>query len=1145
MTPNSYQTLLSKLDTFIRRYYKNLLIRGAIYFATATLLVFLLVIVLEYFGNYHSTTRAVLFYAFVVFTLFCLVRFVCIPLAKLYKLGTTLSYAQASVIIGDHFPEVKDKLLNVLQLQATTATDQSLLQAAINQKTQELQPVPFAAAVNLKRNYRYLRYVALPVLLYAFIYIISPGMITDSSIRVLNYNKTYKPIAPFIFTIENKNLSAQQYTDFELQVKVSGSELPEEVFLVTGEHKYKLFKTDKLHFTYTFPNIQHDIDFRLAAGAFETDDYTLKALAKPLVTNYRAKLVFPGYLGKQPEWIENPADLTVPAGTNIHWEFQTLNTQQVLLGFNGAWLRAQTNGDNRFTYSRKLFVGSTYGIKTVSADSSQGDSLVYRLNVIPDAFPTLTADEKKDSSGKQLYFIGDAADDYGLTRLAFRYRITRNKTTQPEPTQTQWIPLNGNGIGLRFYHQLNLSDLLQPGDGILYYFEVWDNDGVHGSKSTKSVMKELKAASLEELEAKTEAGSNALKAKMEQTAKEAKQLQKEMKELERKMMEKRELTWEEKKKMEKLLQQQKELARKLEEIKKENQQLNREEAEYKKQQQDILDKQQQLEKMFNELMDDEMKKLIRDMEKMLEQQNKDGMKENMEKMQLNNKDVEKELDRMLEQYKKLEIEKKLDEVSTKLDQMAQKQEELSKKSSELDLLKNKDAKKEAAEQLKQQQEQLSKEFKETQEELKQIEKENKELEEPTELENTEPEQQEIEQQQEQSKDDLEKGDNKKAAEKQQKAAQKMKQMSQKMKDKKAEQEQKELELDAQALREILENTIQLSKDQEALMENMRAINGYNPQYVEAAQEQKKIKDNAKIIEDSLLALSKRVAELSSFVNREVSKLNDNLDRSVKGYGLRNFPEIRTRQQSSMMHANNLAVMLSDLLKQMQDQMQGEGDGKGKSKAKKPGKSGKGGKSKSMSELKKAQEELNKQLREGLNKQPSDKSDGNKPGDKNPSGKPDGNKSDGGDKPGGMSSEEYARMAAQQQAIRQQMQKLMQEMGSKEKEGAGGQKQLQEMQKLMEQTEKELYNKQLSNQMLQRQQDILTRMLESEKAERKQDEEHRREAEQAKQKPATVPPDFEQYLQQKKREQELLETIPAEMQPYYKQKTRAYFNKVGK
>ena len=144
----------------------------------------------------------------------------------------------------------------------------------------------------------------------------------------------------------------------------------------------------------------------------------------------------------------------------------------------------------------------------------------------------------------------------------------------------------------------------------------------------------------------------------------------------------------------------------------------------------------------------------------------------------------------------------------------------------------------------------------------------------------------------------------------------------------------------------------------------------------------------------------------------------------------------------------------------------------------------------------------------------------------------------------MGSEGFARMAAQQQAIRQQMQKLMQEMGAKEKEGIGGNKAVQEMQKLMEQSEKELFNKQLTTEMLQRQQEILTRMLESEKAEKKQEQEQKREAEQAKEKPKPIPPDFEQYIKQKNKEKELQQTIPLQLQPYYKEKAKAYFNKIG-
>jgi hypothetical protein len=354
----------------------------------------------------------------------------------------------------------------------------------------------------------------------------------------------------------------------------------------------------------------------------------------------------------------------------------------------------------------------------------------------------------------------------------------------------------------------------------------------------------------------------------------------------------------------------------------------------------------------------------------------------------------------------------------------------------------------------------------------------------------------------------------------------MEEMSEKLQEGRESEKEKDDEINAEALREILENTIQLSKDQEALMDKMSAINGYSPQFVEAAKEQKNISDNAKIIEDSLQALSKRVPQISSFINREVTKMRENLDRTVSAYSQRNLGEVRYRQQSAMTSANNLGVMMSEILKQMQMEMQSSSGKKGSKNnpGKGKGNSGKQPK-KGMGDLKKMQEELNKQLREGMNKQ--QQQGGNKPSEQQ-----------------GMSSQDFARMAAQQQAIRQQMQKLMNEMGAKEKEGMGGNKAMQEMQRMMEQTEKELYNKQLSSEMIQRQQEIMTRMLESEKAEKQREQDKKREADQAKEKNQTAPPDFSPYFKQKQKETELLQTIPAELQPYYKLKAKEYFNKIS-
>lgn len=1149
MSNTNYQLLLQKLDAFVRKYYKNQLLRGAVYFALATLFSFLLVVVLEYFGRYNNAVRATLFYSFILFAAYCLTRFIIIPLSGMYKLGKTMSHQHASALIGKHFPDVKDRLLNTLQLKqdAINQQDSALLDAAISQKIEQLRPVPFTEAINLKQNLKHARLVLIPLAVYTLIYFFAPGIISKGSERLVKYNQTFIPESPFDFIVENKDLKTPQFTDFELKMNLTGQTIPDEVYVEANGQQYKMAKNDRTHFTYTFRNVNKDVAFNFNAAGFSSSDYNLKVVQKPTLVNYQVKLQYPAYVGKANETVQNPGDLTLPAGTQATWTFNTTQTEELSLSFGTHTSQAEKKNAAQFTFSKKLFLSTPYFIKNKNSSYGVADSLAYMINIMPDAFPLISIDEKADSlTGKQLYFIGDASDDYGLTKLVFAYRFMRSETESKmkQGLQTRPIAIQRSEKSQRFYYQFNINETgLDAADELEYYFEVWDNDGVRGAKSTRSKTMLFKAPSLKELRNEvTEAGKN-MKAGMQEAIDETKKLQKELKDLQLKMLEKRELTWEEKKKAEELLKRQKELVAKIEDIKKQNEKNNQKEMEYKAPNPELLEKQKQLEKMFNELMNDEMKKLMKEMEKLLQQQNKDAIKQEMDKMQMNNKDVEKELDRMLEQFKQLEVEKKIQEATEQLQKLAEKQKELAQKTEDLDKNKqlNKDEKQQQQEEIKKEQEKLNQEFKDVQQQLKEAEQKNKELEEPKELEDTKEQENKINSEQQQAKENLDKKDNKKAKENQEKAAEEMEKMASSMKEKQEEQEKEQHEEDAEALREILENTIQLSKDQEVLIEEMKRLNGYSPQYVELAKQQKVAKDNAKIIEDSLLALSKRVPEIRSFINREVTKLNDNLDKSVEGYSQRNFMEIRTRQQYAMTHANNLAVMLSQVLNQMQQQNQqakSAKSGKGKPKpGQKPGK-GQGNKPMSMGQLKKRQEELNKQLREGMNKpgqqgQPKP-GEGQKPGEKGGMGTGQ-----------GQSSEQIARMAAEQMAIRQQLQKMMEQMDAKQKEGMGGNKALQEMKQMMEQTEKELYNKNFTTQMLQRQQEILTRLLESEKAERKQEQEEKREAEQAKDRPKPTPPDFEQYIQQKNKEKELLETIPADMQPYYKEKSKAYFNKIGK
>lgn len=103
--------------------------------------------------------------------------------------------------------------------------------------------------------------------------------------------------------------------------------------------------------------------------------------------------------------------------------------------------------------------------------------------------------------------------------------------------------------------------------------------------------------------------------------------------------------------------------------------------------------------------------------------------------------------------------------------------------------------------------------------------------------------------------------------------------------------------------------------------------------------------------------------------------------------------------------------------------------------------------------------------------------------------------------------------------------------------------LGDLEKQMEKTEEDLINKNITPETIRRQRDILTRLLEAEKAMRERDLDDKREAEKAKEKEQTVPPAFEEYIKQKQKQIDLLKTIPPSLTPYYKKEVNEYFESI--
>ena len=1105
---SNYRILIAKLDKFIRRYYINKIIRGSIYFLTLVIVLFLIFNLLESQFYFNKQIRKFIFYGFILTSLVALGGWIIYPLAKYFQLGKTISREQAAKIIGSHFSNVQDKLLNVLQLynQATRDSNNELLFASIDQKSDEIKLVPFKSAINLAKNKKYLKYLIPPALILLLLLLVAPGMIKSSTVRIINNDKDYTPPAPFHFKILNDKLETVQFDDFDLVVTTEGEYVPDEVYVDIGGYKYRLTKAGNGSYNYKFKNVQKDINFKLFAGKVTSPSYTLEVIPKPVVTQFAINLKFPSYIKRKNTTVSNTGDLVVPEGTKANWEFDTKNTDTILVKFGDGSKATPLNrlGANRYTFSKILKRNDIYKLYIKNKKIQEPDSVAYAITVIKDKYPEITMQQFRDSLDENvLYFIGNASDDYGFTSLSFNYSISDEGGTQLKANKVKLDLKPGRNITFKHFFDINESGI-KPGQVLKYYFEVFDNDAVNGPKAAKTGIMEYRKKTIEEFEKEEQANEEEVKDDLEKIQKEAKKIQDKLRKLREKMLQKKNPEWQDKKELEELLKKQKELQKLFEEAKKKLEENLKKQEEYKNIDESILEKQKQLQKMFEETLSDEQKELLEKIEEMLQEMQKEDMLENMEEMSMSEEKLEKQMDRLLELFKQLEIEKEMQEAIDKLNELAEKQEKLSEETKKGE---------KSSEELKKEQEALNKEFEKVKEKVADLMKKNKELETPKNLaEDNEEKMDEIKQDMDESQEQLQQNKPQQASQSQKNAAQKMKSMANSLNMQMQGSSQQQHEEDIKALRQLLENILTLSFDQEKLMNKTDGVIVHSPAFERLLKNQYKIKEDFKIVEDSLFALSKRVPEIETFVFDKVDEIKKGLKEGIYYFendgrmpGRRDFPTIIKHQHEVMKGLNDLALMLDESMQQMQQAgsgMPGSGScNKPGGKGKKPGKSG----NVPMDKIAKGQKNLTESMKKMLNKLKSNKGKG------------------------GMA-KEFAEAARRQAELRKALEQLQRQ---KQEEGKGAGNQLQKLIDEMNKIEEDLVNKRLDAEMIKRQQDITSRLLEAEKAERQKGYENKRKSKSAKDVEKKMPPALKKYLEEREAQLQFYRAISPDLKPFYR------------
>lgn len=1113
---SALDNLLLQIDSFIRKYYKNELWKGLVFWTSFLFASWLVFATVEYFGRFNSVVRGILFFAFVLGNGYLIIRYCAIPLLRLFEFGKRIGREQAAVIIGRFFPSVSDRLLNTLQLNnMLNENDRSyeLLAASVSQRSQELTVVPFVDAVRQDELKRYLKFGIPILLLFITVCVVAPRWIVDGSSNVINYSKAQE--APFDFKLISSTKAVNEGENVPVRVKIDGLYVPEKCFVVSSRGKYLMKRVRKNEMEFVFDNVRQDLNFHFESEGFSSDNFNLAVIGKSSMGNVKATLIYPKYLNRKPAEVSNVASVEMPEGTLVKWHIRTKNTKKVNAVWGG---KTRTFEGDELNWEDTYRSSGTLRFKMTNRFTGSTDSSSLVLDVVKDAYPLIVVNESVDSVKTSIRsFSGVISDDYGLRSLTFNYKIKRKSGKEIQRS----IPVKKvSGINDQFVFTVDFSrEELQLEDELYYYFRVSDNDGVNGSKSSNSITFKYEVPTLSELNDKREKTQEDLKKNLDDVLKRTNEFQDDVEKLKQNLNQKSKNDFKNLEQIQNLQQEQQSLMDDLKDIQETMKSSNEEKQQLSEQSEEMLEQQELIEKLMEQLMDDELKDLLKQLEEMMKKNDKESIQKSSEQLEQSAEQKKNQMDRTMEMLKRLQVNEKIDAIEDKLKELSEKQDELRE-----DVEENKISKENAVKE----QEEIKKEFEQLKKELEEMNKLNDELKKPMDIDDFNEMKQEIDKELNDAKENLSDGKNSKASKNQKSSSEKMKEMAEQLNNQQQQSNKKQNEEDMTLIRLLLENLMVLSFDEEANMNAFAKVKNNDPNYRRLGRRQRSLIDDSRVVEDSLLALAERQPKVAQFIDTELKSIKSNFESILDDIDNHDKWKLNQHQQLVMTSYNNLALILNESLESMQAQAQAQSKQQGNGSCDNPGGSGKGKPSQGSGEM------GTEDMKEMLKKQLDQMKKGPNPGGKQPGDKP----GDGNSGMPGLGNKEIAKMAAQQTAIRQQLEKLRNEMN---KEGQGKGNGLNPLIKELEKQEKDLINKQFSPEMIRRQQDILTRLLESEKAIRERGFEEKRESNSGK----NVNPGnlirFDEYKKQNLGQIEMLKTVDPVLTPYYKSKASEYFN----
>jgi len=980
-----YNELLSRLSRLRRRRESVALWSGIANGLAAVVVVALIAIVAELLGHFSIVGRTWLFYSALAILLAGFFGFVIPPLLVRTGISKRVSDDELASAVGAHFPAVSDHLVNTLQLARPIFSEASAFYgspsfalAAFSNVYGSARAVDFMDIVDDRPLKRAALLFLSALLLGVVAFLGAKSDMLAATNRLEHFRTFYQTPAPFTFYVFPGDVRVMRGDSVQVRIFTKGEQLPQ-IELRTREEGQKNFDAITLNsspfdtawanahsckagFTYII-QAEHPIEYFVDAREIESAHFNISVLDHPIVRSLMVTIEQPAYTRIKPVVLpENIGDISGVAGTRgVFRVVASKALAKAEIAFSpvadsGANASHGTHLSYALSIEDSIATGSvtflksgSYHIALVDRDFvSSEHPIEYAVSITQDQPPEIVLLEPSGNADlpndMRLDMLAHIHDDFGFRGVRLGYRLSKSKYLRPDSTYT-WltVPLsNYNTQDLDVPYIWNLTPMaIGPEDEVSYVMEVTDNDAVTGSHTARTPEYTVRVPSVEEIFKQADEQANKSEQNMNEIKQDAEELQKkvdaavdEMKQLKPNDLARQAQNFSKQKDMEQMLDRQNQLNNRIDQVAKDLQEMTKSMDEQKALSPETMKEYQDLQNLFKQIDSPELKKAMEQLQQAM-QKNVDPQKlaEAMKNMKLNEDQFRKSIERTENILRKIQAEQKVDELMKSASELAkQEQKSADDAHQKMDQGKQMTPEEKAAEARKQQDAQ--KELDRMRDEMKDVAKEMQKLPEQMQA----PDQMKAaaqaladpstDQEMQQAAQSMQQGNMQQGAQQSQSASKQMSEAEQKLAALKRQMSENERQRTMRQMKQIQDQLNQLSKAEEQLKNQAKDAQPNSSVFRQMADQQSEKKDELGQTASQAMQLAQKSTEVTPEMGKQMGKAFSEMQQAEDAMTDRNQPSSQQSAQSAMTSLNKASSAFQKALQQMAQNGQQGSSGSG-------------------------------------------------------------------------------------------------------------------------------------------------------------------------------------------------------------------------